>query len=81
MGGYAGNVYPPSKRFNHHVYWDTDTSGTDQGTGRGNKNGITGLNSAELQSGLPNGFDPTIWAQNPKINNGFPYLIANPPPK
>jgi hypothetical protein len=28
---------------------------------------------------LPEGFDPTIWAENPSINNGFPYLIANPP--
>jgi hypothetical protein len=32
-----------------------------------------------IHSGLPSGFDPTIWDENPKINNGFPYLIANPP--
>ena len=30
--------------------------------------------------GLPAGFDPAIWAQSKSINNGFPYLIANPPP-
>ena len=30
---------------------------------------------------LPAGFDPKIWAQDRKINKGFPYLIANPPPQ
>ena len=60
-------------------YWDTTTSGTDNGTGEGNVSGITGLTTEQLQSGLPAGFDPTIWAQNPKINHGFPYLITNPP--
>jgi len=29
---------------------------------------------------LPKGLDKKIWAQNPTINNGLPYLIANPPP-
>jgi hypothetical protein len=31
-----------------------------------------------LQSGRPNGLDPTIRAENPSINNGLPYLIAKP---
>jgi hypothetical protein len=61
--------------------WDTTTSGTDQGTGFGNIPGITGLTSQQLQSGLPAGFDPSIWAQDKKINDGFPHLIANPPEK
>jgi hypothetical protein len=39
------------------------------------------LTSKQLKSGLPAGFDPTIWAEDPKINKGFPYLIANPPRK
>jgi hypothetical protein len=43
--------------------------------------GITGLTDAQLKSGLPAGFDPKIWAVNSKINNGYPYLLANPPPK
>jgi hypothetical protein len=60
-------------------YWDTDTSGLDNGTGQGNVSGITGLTTSQFQSGLPSGFDPTVWAENPNINNGFPYLVANPP--
>ena len=62
-------------------YWDTDTSGTDQGSGDGNEAGLTGLTTAQFQSGLPAAFDPKIWAEDANINNGFPYLIANPPPK
>jgi hypothetical protein len=62
-------------------YWDTDTSGLDNGTGQGNVSGITGLTTSQFQSGLPSGFDPTVWAENPNINNGFPYLVANPPPQ
>ena len=45
----------------------------------GNVSGITGLTTVQFQSGLPAGFDPAVWAQSPGINNGFPYLIANPP--
>jgi len=33
------------------------------------------------ESGLADGFDPHIWRQSPNINNGYPYLLANPPPK
>jgi hypothetical protein len=62
-------------------YWDADTSGTDQGSGDGNETGLTGLTTAQFQSGLPSGFDPSIWAEDSSINNGFPYLIANPPAK
>jgi hypothetical protein len=61
-------------------YWDTDTSGTNDGVCGGNLSGITGLTTQQLQSGLPTGFDPKIWAEKPNINNGFPYLINNPPP-
>ncbi len=61
-------------------YWDTKTSGTKHGVEGGNVQGVTGLTTAQLQSGLPSGFDPNIWAENPSINNGLPYLIANPPP-
>ena len=62
-------------------YWDTQTSGESQGVCGEGETGITGLTSAQLQSGLPAGFDPTIWAENPSINGGFPYLINNPPPE
>ena len=67
------------------TYWDTDSSGiTNPGQGAGtppNDPGITGLSTSQFQSGLPSGFDPAIWAENPNINKGLPYLIANPPPK
>ncbi len=60
-------------------YWDTTTSGTDQGTGNGNVTGLTGLTTGQLQSGLPDGFSGTVWAESPSINGGLPYLVANPP--
>jgi hypothetical protein len=78
VGGFAG-LDKPQRIF--QSYWDTTTSGTDQGTGKGNVPGITGLTDEQLKSGLPSGFDPAIWAQDPSINNGYPYLIANPPRK
>jgi hypothetical protein len=64
-------------------YWDLSTSGINvrsQGAGNiANFPGITGLKTVEFQAGLPAGFDPAIWAENASINNGYPYLIANPP--
>ncbi len=68
---------------NSATYWDLDTSGiSDPSKGCGTKDncpGVIGLNDAELKSGLPDGFDPKIWGSDPNINNGYPYLIANPP--
>jgi hypothetical protein len=65
-------------------YWDLDTSNIDdpsRGAGNiANDPGITGLTDVQLKSGLPDGFDPAVWGQNPNINNGYPYLLANPPP-
>jgi hypothetical protein len=67
------------------VYWDVDTSGiSDPRQGVGNiKNfpGSTGLTTAQFKSSLPDGFDPKTWAEQAGINNGYPYLLANPPPK
>jgi hypothetical protein len=62
------------------VYWDIDTSGQRRACARGNCSGIVGLTDAQLKSGLPDGFDPAIWGQSATINNGYPYLLANPPP-
>ena len=67
------------------AYWDLDTSGISnphQGAGDiPDYPGITGLTDAQLKSGLPAGFDPNIWGQKKSINNGYPYLLANPPPQ
>jgi hypothetical protein len=81
VGGSVG--YDESSGAVSDDYWDTTTSGIanlSQGAGNiANDPGITGETSAQLQAGLPTGFDPTVWAENPSINNGLPYLIANPP--
>jgi hypothetical protein len=64
------------------TYWDTTTSGVSQGAGNiSNDPGITGLTSRQLRSGLPDGFAKAVWKEKGSINSGFPYLIANPPPK
>ncbi len=64
-------------------YWDETTSGiTDPTQGAGsveNDPGIKGLTDQQFQSRLPKGFDPAIWARDPAINGGLPYLINNPP--
>jgi hypothetical protein len=65
------------------AYWDTDTTGvSNPGQGAGNvadDPGLAGLSDAQLQSALPSGFDPHNWGQSAGINNGYPYLRANPP--
>lgn len=62
-------------------YWDVDTSGTAIGCGWKNKgcSRVKGLTDAELRSGRPAGFKSDIWGWSPDINNGYPYLLANPP--
>jgi hypothetical protein len=52
-------------------YWDSDTSGCG---GAGSP-----LTDEQFKTQLPQGFDPKIWGQSPSINNGYPYLLANPP--
>jgi hypothetical protein len=64
------------------TYWVTDSSPHNPKQGAGNipnDPGITGLTGAQMKSALPAGFDPRIWGQSPSINNGYPYLLANPP--
>jgi hypothetical protein len=64
------------------VYWDVSTSGVSQGAGNiANDPGITALTSKQLRSGLPGGFEKSVWKEKVSVNAGFPYLIANPPPK
>jgi hypothetical protein len=75
VGGFAGVL---NGQFQNDD-WDVDTSGSDEATGDGNVDGVTGLGDAQLKSGLPAGFDPQVWAIDPNINNGYPYLLANPP--
>jgi len=65
------------------TFWDLTTSGISspsQGAGNvSNDPGITGLTTAQLQSGLPAGFSSSIWGEKSTINDGLPYLLAIPP--
>ncbi|HEX4862040.1 MAG TPA: hypothetical protein VFV07_12445, partial [Rhizomicrobium sp.] len=75
VGGFAGKY---SGGTLDSDYWDIDTSGQSQPCANP-CHAVTGLSDTALKAGLPSGFDPAIWAQSPSINNGYPYLIANPP--
>jgi hypothetical protein len=77
VGGFLGHL--SSKSSTNFCYWDIDTSGQAHATGDQGDYGITGLSDAQLKSGLPPGFDPKTWGQKKSINNGYPYLLANPP--
>lgn len=83
-GALGGLIGTDTDSANVSDYWDLDTSGIgdpSQGAGNiANDPGITGLTDTQLKSGLPSGFDPAVWGQNASINNGYPYLLANPPP-
>ncbi len=66
---------------NNDVYWDATTTGDNVAAGNeGSDPGTKGLKNSKFIKKLPKGLDKKIWAQNPTINNGLPYLIANPPP-
>src|SRR5262249_48270915 len=49
-------------------YWDTGATGTLN----------TGADAHQQASYV--GFDFTVWGIGPNINNGYPYLLVNPPP-
>ena len=66
-----------------NVYWDMDTTRVTN-PAKGvynipNYPGVTGLSDAQMKAALPAGFSPSVWGLNPSINDGYPYLLANPP--
>jgi hypothetical protein len=80
VGGLVG--FDGSKGGIDTSYWDLQKGINDPSKGAGNipnDPGIMGLTTEQLQSALPERFDPKIWAIDPKINGGYPYLLANPP--
>jgi hypothetical protein len=83
LGGVIGSDLDSGDSGIVENYWDLDTTGvSDPSQGAGNKPndpGLTGLSDAQLKSALPSGFDPNVWGQSVSINNGYPYLLANPP--
>jgi hypothetical protein len=82
VGGLIGDDASPSGSITD-AYWDTTTSSItnlDQGAGNIKDDpGIVGLTSKQLRSGLPQGFDSSVWTEKHRINSGFPYLLALPP--
>lgn len=82
IGGFVGVTDSVHGGYSN-AYWDIDTSGTTAACGKPRSNStcpaITGLSDAALKAGLPAGFDPAIWTQDPAINDGYPYLRNNPP--
>ena len=77
VGGFIGNDIGASDLTD--TYFDITTSGQSHGVGNNTGYpGITGLTTEQFQAGLPSGFDPSIWAEDPGINGGLPYLLGNP---
>jgi The GLUG motif len=79
-GGLIGDDALPASAGNS--YWNISGNITNPSQGAGspaNDPGITGLTTTQLQSGLPSGFNPSVWGSNPSINGGLPYLLALPP--
>lgn len=75
VGGSMGTSQLPV----HNTYWDIVTSGTEFGVGGTNVSGITGMTTEQFQAGLPRGFSFETWSQSGTVNNGYPYLMDNPP--
>ncbi|PCE25317.1 hypothetical protein BWP39_12385 [Paraburkholderia acidicola] len=51
-------------------YWDTTTSGQTLAANNV-ATGITGQTTAQLQGGLPSGFNPAVWGIEPGISYGY----------
>jgi hypothetical protein len=75
----AGFSFQQVDATDNQDYWDVTTTGQQYGGCGEDYPGVTGLTDAQLKLALPAGFDPTVWGQDPSINNGWPYLLANPP--
>ena len=83
-GSVKGGVFgTDNSGHNTSAFWNRDTSGIaspHQGAGSPlDDPGVRGRTDAQLKSQLPHGFDRQIWGQDPNINSGWPYLLANPP--
>jgi hypothetical protein len=76
IGGFIGANNPVQMT---HCYWDTTTSGADEGVGVGGTGGLTGMTTDQLQSGLPTGFKARVWSEEFNIDDGLPFLKADRP--
>jgi filamentous hemagglutinin family protein len=66
VGGLVGINYQGGAVSNS--YWVTDSGLTPS-------DGSTALTTLQIKSGLPIGFDQTVWGSTPALNNGYPYLL------
>ena len=73
VGGFLGTNDPTAGSISTS-YWDTVASGQPQGIGSGASAGVIGKTTGDLKSGLPTGFDASVWALNGSVNAGYPYL-------
>jgi len=82
VGGFRGGFVGEDLTFGgiRASYWDTTTTGLKEGAGNVDESGMKGRTTTQFMSRLPLGFNTSIWGQDSGINNGFPYLLANPPP-
>jgi filamentous hemagglutinin family protein len=71
VGGLIGNNSAAPNSITN-AYWDIQTS--NQATSAGG----SGLNTSNLTTGLPPGFDTAVWSHTSNINSGYPFLIAAP---
>lgn len=91
VGALAGGVFGTIQ----NSFWDVDTTGQSSACGDSNATCVagpstaTGLTTAQMRTAAPfiaAGWDFTnVWAIDPAINNGYPYLratvaVAPPPP-
>ena len=49
------------------------------GYNNGTVSSSSALTTTQLQTGLPPGFDPTVWGSNSGVNSGYPYLLWQSP--
>ncbi|HWA88711.1 MAG TPA: hypothetical protein VG889_01660 [Rhizomicrobium sp.] len=77
FGGVAGN----NSGTLGNVYWDMDYTGASEtfGCGSGSCAGATPLTHEQIQGAMPAGFDTSVWTRSAGVNDGYPYLIDNPP--
>lgn len=84
LGGVIGYDNSPAGS-NNLGLWDFDTTGvTNANQGAGNvfnDPGLKGYPEMNFRKAAMRKLDHSVWAQSPSINNGYPYLIANPPPQ
>jgi The GLUG motif len=81
FGGFAGGFGNAVLSGN---FWDVTTGGAIPKHGIGKCLGegcktTVDLTTTQFQSGLPSGFNASVWGLNPGFNGGFPYLLALPP--